>query len=229
MANAPAIDDWLDRLSLVSPDDREAIRTLSAATRRIIEGAIIPDDLAAAISRRSTAWANGSFAVRSSATAEDLATASSAGQQDTYLNVRGTSAILQMVKRCWASLFTERAVTYRMQHGVDHRLVQMGVIVQEMVVPDVAGTLFTADPVTSDRTVACVEASFGLGEALVSGPSIRTATGCATRTQVITRSVGTKVGHRPPLADRWDASPPSTRRSSGSRHSTTRRSPRWFG
>src|SRR6202044_3824809 len=102
-------------------------------------------------------------------TAEDLPTASFAGQQDTYLNVVGPAAILQHVSRCWASLFTERAVTYRLRNGIDHRMVHMAVVVQQMVFPDASGILFTADPVTSNRRVASVEASFGLGEALVSG------------------------------------------------------------
>ena len=107
--------------------------------------------------------------MRSSATAEDLPTASFAGQQDTYLNVVGPAAILQHVSRCWASLFTERAVTYRLRNGFDHRKVHMAVVVQQMVFPHAAGILFTADPVTSNRKVASVEAGFGLGEALVSG------------------------------------------------------------
>ncbi len=107
--------------------------------------------------------------MRSSATAEDLPTASFAGQQDTYLNVVGPAAILRHVRRCWASLFTERAVTYRQRNGIDHRKVHMAVAVQQMVFPQAAGILFTADPVTSNRRVASVEATFGLGEALVSG------------------------------------------------------------
>ncbi|MFE2427884.1 rifamycin-inactivating phosphotransferase [Streptomyces sp. NPDC059373] len=172
MAEAPSIDDRLDQLSRLNPDDREAIRTLSAQIRRTIEGIAIPGDLAAAITRalaqlgEQVAFA---YAVRSSATAEDLPTASFAGQQDTYLNVVGPAAILQHVSRCWASLFTERAVTYRRRNGIDHRTVHMAVVVQQMVFPDAAGILFTADPVTGNRKVATVDAGFGLGEALVSG------------------------------------------------------------
>ena len=170
MTEAPSIDDRLDRLSRLNPDDREAIRALSAQIRRTIEGIAIPGDLAAAITRAlARLGEQGAYAVRSSATAEDLPTASFAGQQDTYLNVMGPTAILQHVSRCWASLFTERAVTYRQRHGIDHRTVQMAVVVQRMVFPDAAGILFTADPVTGNRTVATVDASFGLGEALVSG------------------------------------------------------------
>ena len=170
MAEAPSIDDRLDRLSRLKPDDREAIRTLSAEIRRTIEAVAIPDDLAAAITGSLARLGEGAaYAVRSSATAEDLPTASFAGQQDTYLNVVGPAAILQHVSRCWASLFTERAVTYRLRNGVDQRTVRMAVVVQQMVFPQAAGILFTADPVTGNRTVASVEASFGLGEALVSG------------------------------------------------------------
>jgi rifampicin phosphotransferase len=170
MATAPRIDDQLDRLSHLDPDDRAAIQTFSAEIRRTVERIAIPGDLAAAISRSVTRLGGqAACAVRSSATAEDLPTASFAGQQDTYLNVVGSVAILQHVSRCWASLFTERAVTYRLRNGFDHRKVRMAVVVQQMVFPQVAGILFTADPVTSNRKVVSVEASFGLGEALVSG------------------------------------------------------------
>jgi phosphoenolpyruvate synthase/pyruvate phosphate dikinase len=170
MAEAPSIDDRLDRLSRLKPDDREAIRALSAEIRRTLEGIAIPDNLAAAITRPlARLGEQAAYAVRSSATAEDLPTASFAGQQDTYLNVAGPAAILQHVSRCWASLFTERAVTYRLRNGFDHRKVHMAVVVQQMVLPQASGILFTADPVTSNRKVASVEACFGLGEALVSG------------------------------------------------------------
>jgi len=170
VAEAPSIDDRLDRLSRLNLDDREALRALSAEIRRTIEGIAIPDDLAAAISGSlARLGERAAYAVRSSATAEDSPSASFAGQHDTYLNVVGPPAILQHVSRCWASLFTERAVTYRLRNGFDHRKVHMAVVVQQMVVPQAAGILFTADPVTSNRKVASVEASFGLGEALVSG------------------------------------------------------------
>jgi pyruvate,water dikinase len=169
MAEAPSIDERLDRLSRLNPGDREAIRTLSAEIRRALEGIAIPDDLAAAITLAlGRLGEQAAYAVRSSATAEDLPTASFAGQQDTYLNIVGP-AILQHISRCWASLFTERAVSYRLWNGFDHRKVHMAVVVQQMVLPEAAGILFTADPVTSNRKVASVEANFGLGEALVSG------------------------------------------------------------
>ncbi|MFL6134151.1 MAG: PEP/pyruvate-binding domain-containing protein, partial [Nocardioidaceae bacterium] len=170
MADAPSIDDRLDQLSRLDPDDREGIRTLSAEIRRMLESTAMPGDLTAAITRAlARLGADAAYAVRSSATAEDLPTASFAGQQDTYLNVVGPAAILRNVSRCWASLFTERAVTYRQRRGIDHRAVHMAVVVQRMVLPDAAGILFTADPVTGNRRVVSVEAGFGLGEALVSG------------------------------------------------------------
>jgi rifampicin phosphotransferase len=170
MAEAPSIEDLLDRLSRLNPDDRNAIRKLSAEIRRALDGIAIPDDVAAAITLAlARLGEQAAYAVRSSATAEDLPTASFAGQHDTYLNIVGPAAILQHVSRCWASLFTEQAVTYRLRNGFDHRTVHMAVVVQQMVFPHAAGILFTADPVTSNRKVASVEASFGLGEALVSG------------------------------------------------------------
>ncbi|GAA4797049.1 rifamycin-inactivating phosphotransferase [Streptomyces ziwulingensis] len=173
LAQAPSVGDrleQLDRLSGATPDGREAVRGLSAEIRRTVEGIAVPGDLAAEITRALAGLGEGAAcAVRSSATAEDLPTASFAGQQDTYLNVVGPTEVLRHLSRCWASLFTERAVTYRRQHGIDHRTVHMAVVVQRMVFPQASGVLFTADPVTGNRTVATVDAGFGLGEALVSG------------------------------------------------------------
>ena len=108
-------------------------------------------------------------AVRSSATAEDLPTASFAGQQDTYLNVRGADELLEHIKHCWASLWTARAVTYRTRQGFDHHQVYMAVVVQAMIGSEVSGIMFTADPITGNRGEAVINASWGLGEAIVSG------------------------------------------------------------
>ncbi|YCK42759.1 rifamycin-inactivating phosphotransferase [Actinomadura sp. ATCC 39365] len=166
----PSFDAQLDLLSKVDPDDRAAVRALSAEIRAAIEGAPVPDDLVAAIGESlARLGEQAACAVRSSATAEDLPTASFAGQQDSYLNVVGPAEVLRHVRRCWASLFTERAVVYRRRNGFDHRGVRMAVVVQRMVFPDAAGVLFTADPLTSNRKAAVVEAVWGLGEALVSG------------------------------------------------------------
>jgi rifampicin phosphotransferase len=197
IAEAP-INDRLDRLSQLELDDREAIGGLSAEIRRIVEGVAIPGDLSAAITGAlAELGEEAAYAVRSSATAEDLPTASFAGQQDSYLNVVGPASVLEHVSRCWASLFTERAVTYRLRNGFDHRKVHMAVVVQQMIDPAAAGMLFTADPVTSDRTVASVEAVFGLGEALVSGtvnPDVYKVRG----DEVVARTI---AGEQPTLTD----------------------------
>ncbi len=170
LAGAPSIDERLGRLSLLGPDDDDAIRTLSTEIRRTLEGVAIPGDVATAITRSLTRLGvHAACAVRSSATAEDLPTASFAGQHDTFLNVVGSRSIVEHIRRCWGSLYSERALTYRLRNSFDHRGVHMAVVVQQMVFPQAAGILFTADPVTSNRKVASVEASFGLGEALVSG------------------------------------------------------------
>ncbi|RUM47070.1 MAG: phosphoenolpyruvate synthase [Hyperthermus sp.] len=108
-------------------------------------------------------------AVRSSASAEDLPEASFAGQQDTYLNVKGAENVVEKVKACWASLFTARAIFYRVQQGIDHRRAVMAVVVQKMVNARSAGVMFTLHPVTGDRDVIVIESSWGLGEAVVGG------------------------------------------------------------
>jgi pyruvate,water dikinase len=165
-----SIHELLDQLSRLKVEDRNKISQLSGEIRRVIEGIAIPEDMQEAIARHlSRLGANNAYAVRSSATAEDLPTASFAGQQDTYLNIIGKEAILKHISKCWASLFTERAVTYRLQNGFDHRKVDLAVVIQKMIFPQAAGILFTADPVTGNRKVVSIDASFGLGEALVSG------------------------------------------------------------
>jgi pyruvate,water dikinase len=191
MAEAPSLAERLDRLSRLEPDDREAIRALSAEIRQTIEAVAIPADLATAITRSlARLGEHAAYAVRSSATAEDLPAASFAGQQETYLNVVGPAAILRHVNRCWVSLFTEQAATYRLRNGFD-RKVQMAVVVQRMVFPQASGVLFTADPVTSNRKIAVVEAVFGLGEALVSG-QVSADSYTVREGEVVSRAVATK-------------------------------------
>lgn len=165
--NNPALNSLLDELSQLKTEERKRISEVSATIRQAIESIPIPKEIEAAIA--SYLNENDAWAVRSSATAEDLPTASFAGQQDTYLNIIGKRAILQHISKCWASLFTERAVTYRSQNGFDHRQVHLAVVVQKMVFPQAAGILFTADPVTGNRKVVSIDAGFGLGEALVAG------------------------------------------------------------
>jgi rifampicin phosphotransferase len=170
IGETPSIEQLLDQLSLLEVEDRNKISELCGEIRRLIEGIAIPEDIYEEIARHlSRLGEENAYAVRSSATAEDLPTASFAGQQDTYLNIIGKEVILKHVSKCWASLYTERAVTYRIHNGFDHRRVHLAVVVQKMIFPQAAGILFTADPVTSKRKVSSIDASFGLGEALVSG------------------------------------------------------------
>ncbi|WP_343690757.1 phosphoenolpyruvate synthase [Chitinophaga sp.] len=145
--------------------DFEDVVNASAEIRAAIERVPVPAaivDLIATLSEGHT------YAVRSSATAEDLPTVSFAGQQDTYLNIKKEDIAVH-ISKCWASLFTDRAVVYREQHGFDHKKVLLSVIIQKMVFPEASGILFTADPVTGNRKVVSIDAGFGLGEALVGG------------------------------------------------------------
>ncbi|MBB3049619.1 pyruvate,water dikinase [Prauserella isguenensis] len=175
LATAPSLDEKLDRISRLDPGDRETIRSLAEEIRNVIEGVTVPGDVAEAVTARVDAGT--AYAVRSSATAEDLPTASFAGQQDTYLNV-GAADVLHHVRRCWASLFTERAVTYRLRNGfgrpsadpsADHDGIGMAVVVQRMASPDASGIMFTAAPTTGDRTITAIAANLGLGETVVGG------------------------------------------------------------
>lgn len=160
----------LDQLAMLKVEDRDQIGNISRKIRQIIMEVDIPSDVVKAVAHYLSQFGEEhAYAVRSSATAEDLPHASFAGQQDTYLNIIGVDAILQHISKCWASLFTDRAVIYRMQNGFGHSQVYLSVIVQRMVFPQASGILFTADPITSNRKVLSIDAGFGLGEALVSG------------------------------------------------------------
>ncbi|MGN4628106.1 phosphoenolpyruvate synthase [Bacillus cereus group sp. MYBK29-1] len=160
----------LQQLTKLKKEERAQIGEMSKKIRKLIMLVEIPTDVVEAVAHYLSRFGNEhAYAVRSSATAEDLPYASFAGQQDTYLNIIGKEAILQHVRKCWASLFTERAVMYRMQNGFEHNQVSICVVVQKMVFPEASGILFTADPITSSRKVLSIDASFGLGEALVSG------------------------------------------------------------
>ncbi|PEB80455.1 phosphoenolpyruvate synthase [Bacillus nitratireducens] len=160
----------LQQLTKLKMEERAQIGEMSKKIREVIMAVEIPSDVVEAVTHYLSRFGNEhAYAVRSSATAEDLPYASFAGQQDTYLNIIGEEAILQHVRKCWASLFTERAVMYRIQNGFEHSQVSICVVVQKMVFPQASGILFTADPVTSNRKVLSIDASFGLGEALVSG------------------------------------------------------------
>jgi len=160
-----------DRLDALDGKDATAAREIAEATRAALGEAPMPPAVSEAIlsAWKQASGSAGTWAVRSSATAEDLPDASFAGQQDTYLNVRGPEALLDAVRRCWASLFTDRAVLYRARSHFGHREVKLSVVVQRMVLPEVSGILFTADPVSGNRGTMSIEAGFGLGEALVGG------------------------------------------------------------
>ncbi|PWN15710.1 phosphoenolpyruvate synthase [Bacillus thuringiensis] len=165
-----AFQTLLNQLAMLKIEERDQIGEISKKIREVIMAVEIPVDVVESVAHYLSHFGDEhAYAVRSSATAEDLPYASFAGQQDTYLNVIGKENILQHIKKCWASLFTDRAVIYRMQNGFDHNQVSICVVVQKMVFPEVSGILFTADPITSNRKVLSIDASFGLGEALVSG------------------------------------------------------------
>ena len=170
LAEDAGIAEALAELDHLDPDDLEGVRDHAGRLRARLRERPVPPAVAEAVRR---AWEHAgpehAYAVRSSATLEDLPQASFAGQQDTHLQVRGAAAIEARVRDCWASLFTDRAVLYRRQHGFPSRAARLAVVVQRMVASDVSGVLFTADPLTGHRGVCSIDASYGLGEALVSG------------------------------------------------------------
>ncbi|HRI09943.1 MAG TPA: PEP/pyruvate-binding domain-containing protein, partial [Nannocystaceae bacterium] len=169
-AACPALPHLLDDLDRLDPEDIAAARDLGARTREALLATALPAVVTdAALGALAALGPEHAYAVRSSATAEDLPGASFAGQQDTYLGVRGPAALIDAIHRCFASLFTDRAILYRARGGFGHRGVALSVVVQRMVAPDAAGILFTADPVTGHRGTMTIDAGFGLGEALVGG------------------------------------------------------------
>jgi rifampicin phosphotransferase len=162
------LDDLMDKLAGVT--DPGGVAEAAEEARRRVLAVEPPAELRTAITDRYSALGDDEpVAVRSSATAEDLAYASFAGQQDTYLNVVGSAALLDAVRRCWASLWTDRAVSYRNANGIDQRSVALAVVVQRMIDAAAAGVMFTANPITGSRNETVIDASPGLGEAVVSG------------------------------------------------------------
>src|ERR687889_680956 len=140
-----------------------------ASIRTAFERAPIPPEIERNILAAYRKLGEGPVAVRSSATAEDLPEAAFAGQQDTFLNISDEQALLDSVRRCWASLWTDRAIAYRERQRIDQRTVKLAIVVQRMVPAEIAGVLFTANPVTGARDEVVIDASPGLGEAVVSG------------------------------------------------------------
>ncbi|MGO4245941.1 PEP/pyruvate-binding domain-containing protein [Paenarthrobacter sp. RAF54_2] len=168
--SAIGMEDIFALLQDAEASDLDELNRLAARARSLVLDAGVPTDVAEAVRAAYRKLGDATpVAVRSSATAEDLPFASFAGQQDTFLNVVGADAVLDAVSRCWASLWTDRAVSYRTINGIDHSTVTLAVVVQEMVDSATAGVMFTANPVTGRRREAVIDASPGLGEAVVSG------------------------------------------------------------
>lgn len=199
---APLETEVYRTLEGLDPADLVRVRTAGEKVRTLMGEHALPEGLVQAI---TTQWKTGApdqaYAVRSSATAEDLPNASFAGQQDTYLNVIGQHALLAQVKNCFISLFTDRAILYRIQNHFAHDQVALSVVVQKMVMPELSGIMFTADPISENRTVTSINASFGLGEALVSGLVSADLYKVDKRARnIVTREIATKTVAILPLA-----------------------------
>jgi len=161
----PRLLATLNGLDTTQPQALEAAATL---IRQWFENGDLPDEIAQSILSAYAAL-GGAVAVRSSATAEDLPDLSFAGQQDTYLNIHGAEALLQAVKRCWGSLWSARAIGYRARNGISQQEISLAVVVQRMVPSEASGVLFSANPLSGKRDETVIDATLGLGEALVSG------------------------------------------------------------
>jgi phosphohistidine swiveling domain-containing protein len=161
----------LAAVSAAAPAKTAVPEDASAGIGRLFAQGAMPDAVAEAVRKAYAGLGGGDapVAVRSSATAEDLPELSFAGQQETYLNIRGAQSVLDAVRKCWASLWTARAIAYRLQHGIDQEAVTLAVVVQTLVPAEAAGVLFTANPVTGDRGEAVINAVWGLGESIVGG------------------------------------------------------------
>ena len=163
------IADWLQSLDKCDPQDLAALRIAANEVREKLNEIAVPADVADAIAAALAPERAGAWAVRSSATVEDLPEASFAGQHDSFLNVCGRDAVVAAVKRCWLSLFSERAISYRLRKSIAPGHAQMAIVVQHLVPADVAGVMFTTDPAGGNSDSILIEAAFGLGEAVVQG------------------------------------------------------------
>jgi phosphohistidine swiveling domain-containing protein len=187
------------------PEDADALENASQTIRQAFEGGVLSAGIHqeiqtayAEINRESGIVNRKSVAVRSSATAEDLPDLSFAGQQDTYLNIIGEEQLLKAVVNCWSSLWTARAIGYRIRNHISHDEAALAVVVQEMVQSDVSGVLFTANPLTGALDQSVIDATFGLGEALVSGQ-------VEPDHFVVSRTAGRVGGDRPPYRDQIES------------------------
>ena len=165
VAAGASVSDILDAIASTPATDTARLAMLAGNARAALMAAPVPGSVAdAVVAGYEQLGHDVPVAVRSSATAEDLPFASFAGQQDTYLNIVGATAVLAAVRRCWASLWTDRAVAYRATQGIDHHSVRLAVVIQKMVDASVAGVLFTANSVTGRRRQAVIDASPGLAK-----------------------------------------------------------------
>ena len=169
IANHQLEPEIVKHTAALAGSDTEALKAPAAHLRELFTAHPMPAAVAHEIEAGYVRLGSPAVAVRSSATAEDLPDASFAGQQDSFLNVSGLDRLLDAVQRCWASLWTERAIRYRSLHGIEHSSVDLAVVVQRLVNADAAGVMLTADPVTGDTSVIEINAAWGLGEAVVSG------------------------------------------------------------
>lgn len=167
---ANSLQPEIERLAAaVRPDDPDSMENASVAIRALFDQGALPSEIAAAATQAYAQLGGGRVAVRSSATAEDLPGASFAGQQETYLNIEGEDRLLQAVQRCWSSLWTGRAIAYRLRQQITPGEIALAVVVQRQVEAESAGILFTANPVNGRRDQMVIDGAWGLGEAVVSG------------------------------------------------------------
>lgn len=173
-ASQPQQPGIAERLESLDPEDTAAVDALSAEIRRVMEEHPVPAEIRATLDEAydqlmERCGGEVPVAVRSSATAEDLPDASFAGQQDTYLWITGRDAVAEHIRRCWASLYTSRAIIYRLKNDIPNVGLAMAVVVQKMANARVAGVAMTLNPATGDRSKLAVDASWGVGEMVVSG------------------------------------------------------------
>ena len=188
--------DIFDALLGVDISKPDTLENASAKIKRLFDNAPIPEDIANAVvqSYSKLPGSNPPVAVRSSATAEDLPDASFAGQQETYLNIHGREALLDSVRNCWASLWTARASSYRMRQDIDPASVSLAVVVQQLIPADSAGILFTANPIDGEREQIVINATWGLGEAIVGGQvTPDTVIVDKSNRQIVSRETATKT------------------------------------
>src|SRR4030042_3147670 len=162
-----------DILKITDVNDPQQLKSASTKIRSLINEGVVPKEIFSKVNsaykKLSGTFSNAFVAVRSSATAEDLPGTSFAGQQITYLNIKGEASLINSVRECWASLFTERSIFYRVQNKIPHEKVKVCVIIQKMIFSEVSGVIFTIDPVTNEKDKIIIEAIWGLGELFVQG------------------------------------------------------------